>query len=584
MGATWYASPSSTGGDGSIGNPWTIGVAFTTNAIHFGDTVYLRGGTYPISQLFCYFSGVTFRSYPGEWAVIKSGLAGTLLTAMNNVTDPSTVQLQGSENWVPGMFVSLDNEQIRLDNTTGNPTNWVVERAMNGTVKASHSINTPAYVAAGMAIDHTGTNIVFRELEITSFQTTNRTGTLAFMPGGGINFHGENPSLLNCIIHDVAHPAIGLWDCTGGAEINGNILWGNGLFDTTFGVNGGDRGAGLYAQNSIGVALIKNNISFRNYTYGLKGYGETGNVSKFRFLQNICFQAGPDGWPLEVASGSTPMTNNVMWTNYVMGGGHTEAIHMSYQSFTNRGCEQIGNIVVNAGLIMRDHLTGTCSNNLCLIPASFTVSDNTTITFTVINTAFKTNLDFGWDFNTYYFANASRPHQFSYRTKLNNEIASDGSGSLLYANDVGKSWQEYSGFDVHSTYATSWPASYLNVKCFPLDYNPLRTYIVVVSTSGATSTTVDLSTNNFKIGDGYALRDAQNYFTAITSGTYSGSALTLPLNLTAIAPLQGSITNFVPQHTDVANPGLFNAFVLDRIPMTTFVFGKSVIGKAFTGP
>ena len=64
-----------------------------------------------------------------------------------------------------------------------------------------------------------------------------------------------------------------------------------------------------------------------------------------------------------------------------------------------------------------------------------------------------------------------------------------------------------------------------------------------------------------------ALRDAQNYFVTIASGTYSGTgSLAMPLTLTNVSSIAGTITHYSNKHTNVDSPGLFNAFVLVRIP------------------
>jgi hypothetical protein len=76
--ALFYASPSATGsGDGSIGSPWTLQQALDgPSALHPGDTVYLRGGSYNNVSYNAYVSGtssapIVFRAYPGERATIR---------------------------------------------------------------------------------------------------------------------------------------------------------------------------------------------------------------------------------------------------------------------------------------------------------------------------------------------------------------------------------------------------------------------------------------------------------------------------------------------------------------------------------
>src|ERR1017187_2552640 len=66
------------GGTGSTPSPWSLATALAQPAtVHPGDTIWLRGGTYP-GKYVSYLTGtstapIVVRSYPGEWAKIDSG-------------------------------------------------------------------------------------------------------------------------------------------------------------------------------------------------------------------------------------------------------------------------------------------------------------------------------------------------------------------------------------------------------------------------------------------------------------------------------------------------------------------------------
>ena len=70
-------------------------------------------------------------------------------------------------------------------------------------------------------------------------------------------------------------------------------------------------------------------------------------------------------------------------------------------------------------------------------------------------------------------------------------------------------------------------------------------------------------TLGFTSGQRYVLRDAQNYFTELTNATWTTGPINLPLWKTNVSEIPG-VTNFVNKHTNVNEPGLFNAFVLTR--------------------
>ena len=79
--AQWYMSPTGrSNGNGSITDPWDIVTGFGhPGSVHAGDTLWLRGGTYPIrGNLISYLTGtanapILVRQYPRERATLDAG-------------------------------------------------------------------------------------------------------------------------------------------------------------------------------------------------------------------------------------------------------------------------------------------------------------------------------------------------------------------------------------------------------------------------------------------------------------------------------------------------------------------------------
>jgi hypothetical protein len=136
-----------------------------------------------------------------------------------------------------------------------------------------------------------------------------------------------------------------------------------------------------------------------------------------------------------------------------------------------------------------------------------------------------------------------------------------GGGRLLFSD-----WQRYSGFDANSTYCAGWPTNYFDMAVQPMDWDTNCFHVCVVSLTGQTNASVGLSHYGFKSGDRYELRDVQNYFSVVVSGTYAGGAINLPLNLTDAAPITGLCGHYASHHSNVDNPGMFNVFVLRKLP------------------
>lgn len=560
MAAEKYASPSATSGDGSIGDPWNLNIALTNVATLSGGTLYLRGGTY-IGNFKSSLNNCTVRSYPNEWAVLSGSKVATLAYDINSTTNKAP--LTGSEWFQSAQVIVFTTGEWAQLSSVANGTNWTINRGWSGTTAKAHSAGEQVIIQ-GPVLAHTGSQTTFRDFEITSLLSTNRTvGTNWWLPEGLDLDVGVSNSAIGLIIHDVGHPGIGYWD-QGHSEINGCLIWGVGMNDYSPDYAGGvgtPRGSAIYSQNAqSGMAKIKNCITFRNFTSGGKVYGETGPVLNFGFYSNIVFQVNPT---IEGSSGSTS-TSNLWFSGNVMMG----TPQLSYVSLSNRSTFFINNKVVNGSFVLNETADSFLTNNFVLMPTN---AGALTAPFHYHSTHYPTNaLNLVWDYNTYYLGNGSSPAQWTFKSLDWPQSAvtnSAGGGILNYQNDSGKAWTNWSLFDAHSSYASNWPSSYLFVQSIPLDHSENRRHIAVICTSGATSATIDLSTNGFHVGDTYTLRDAQHYTNIVSSGTYSGSALTLPLNLTTVSTISGTITNtnFATSHTS----NYFNAFVLDRTAGST---------------
>jgi hypothetical protein len=294
---------------------------------------------------------------------------------------------------------------------------------------------------------------------------------------------------------------------------------------------------------------IKNNISFRNFTYGMKIFGETGGVKDCRFERNIVFD-NPIR-QIESSSGSNPTSNIWFVANIMLG-----SPMLYYVSPYNSHQYFYSNIVVSGAFQVGNHTNSVYTNNIVFMMKDVNPLALTTAESGYASTTFlKSELNVVYDYNTYYTWNESCSQAWKYKTL-------DVASTINYWKD----WRLASGFDSHSTCATNWPTDYLNVSVQPNDYDSNRWHICVVNTTTATNAILNLSTLGFSDGHRYELRDAQNYFTVIARAPYTGGVISLPLNLTNAADIPG-VTHFTNKHTNMDNPGLFNAFVLRRIPV-----------------
>ncbi len=107
--AEFYVSPTSgSGADGSLGRPWALATAMAAPAaVHPGDKIWLRGGTYKIpsgGRILCGLRGtatapITVAQYPGERATIdiKGAAQGFFFTNSPNPSGAAYVNFKNFE-------------------------------------------------------------------------------------------------------------------------------------------------------------------------------------------------------------------------------------------------------------------------------------------------------------------------------------------------------------------------------------------------------------------------------------------------------------------------------------------------------
>lgn len=552
--AAYFASPSATSGDGSIDNPWNLNIALTNSALLSGGILYLRGGSYH-GHFRSTLNNATVRSYPGEWAIIDDGQLVTVAVSANSTTNK--LALTGSEWFQSAQVLVLSTgEHVQLS-SAANGTNWTVTRGWNGTTAKTQPQGTIGCLQ-DYIINHGlgGSNTTFRDFEITSLLSTNRVVGTNWWIGGGLNLDvGVSNNAINLVIHDTGHPGIGFWDQNGGV-LYGNIIWGVGMYDYSPDYAGGvgtPRGSCVYAQNSGNMSIIANCIHFRNFTSGGKVYGETGPVLNFGFFTNIVYQCDPT---IEGSSGSTSTSNLWFDGNVTLG-----TPSMSYVSLSNRSTFFINNIVANGSISLDETAYSFVTNNYALTPTNAGALE---APFHYHSTHYPTNaLNVTWDYNTIRLGDGSSASQFTFKSLDWTSTTNSSGGGILSFFDNGKGWTNWSLFDKHSTYVTGWDSTYQQIKVFPNAYDANRWHVAVVSTANTNTAWLDLSACGIGANKLVTVRRADVWSTPWTNFTYSGSGLLpLPLMLTNITSAKGSVTNIVDESSNVANPGLFNAFVI----------------------
>lgn len=341
----------------------------------------------------------------------------------------------------------------------------------------------------------------------------------------------EGMSVINCILSNVGHPAIGHWVGCKDSSVYGNIIWGTGQYGQSPYI----RGSAVYAQNDTGTRSYGDNVTFRNFTNGLKPYAESGFVRGFEFTGNTSFfnRGAPYVLYSENSVERIKLIENYSYDNNT---GAATATRIGYNGLG----------VANTGLEIRDnYLYGSTRSQTGVLDIrmfnDLTVRDNTIITEHTLNagetprlfshypTATETNID--WDNNTYW---GGRDISIGADNVINDHID-------YLTNDYHTSlaqWQTARpAYDVNSTYTKTLPISNA-VFNRPNQYERGRGHITIYNWESLLNVDVDISVYGLEEGEAYEIRDIQNLFAIpAISGTYTYASriVSVPMNLSTVS-------------------------------------------------
>jgi len=467
--AGYYVAPAgSASGNGSWNRPWDLASALAgaSGAIHAGDTIWLRGGTYR-GAFRSTLQGtaaapIVVRQYPAERAIIDA--VGTT---------PSSWFVAGAYTVFWGFEITNSDPNRIFTTSVGTRTNVIANYA-------SHT----RYV-----------NMVVHD--------------------GGVGFYNESPYF------DV--------------EVVG-CIWYN------IGYQGTDRGHGhaIYLRSNTGPVTASDNIMFNQFGYGVHAFtnpGE-GELDNIRLEGNVAFNNGT-------------LSNNSTSSNILMGGD-------SYAT----------------GAVLKDNMTYSSPG---VAGINVQVGYGSTVNGTV-------------QMSGNYFAGASPVLDVGYWGSAT--LSGDtfiGSGSVVRLNDPatsGHAWSQETfnrdpaatawGYAGTSYTFAGWRTatgllaagdalvglpSVTRVVIRGNPYEANRANVVVYNWGNQGSVSLDLA-NVVQRGTAYEIRNVLDLYGApIVSGTYDGSAVTLPIKAFA-APIPIGVTSSRAPATGTA----FNVYVVTPRP------------------
>jgi len=365
------------------------------------------------------------------------------------------------------------------------------------------------------------------------FEVTNSDPDRARERPTGVEVNGAHTKFVNLVVHDCGN-GFGFWSSAVDAELYGNIIYHNGW-------RGDDRGHGhgVYAQNEEGTKLVRDNVIFRQYGWGIHAYAEEGELKGLQFEGNVSFDNGAPAaarYDNILVGGRRPAERVALVSNYTYetpgDGGDKPNVRLHYKAEGNRDLTVRDNYFAGGSPVasVADWLGVTMTGNTFYGPErllELSLPQGAAAAYT-------------WDNNAYYGSTPGAAFGFQGR-------------ALDFA-----AWQGATGFDRGGSFGVTGAGRTAGVRVFvrPNLYEPGRAHIVVYNWERRDAAEADVG-GVLPRGAKYEVRDAQNFFgPPVLAGTYDGEPLRLPMAARAAARPVGA--DFNPPQTAPE----FNVFVL----------------------
>lgn len=556
----FYASPTgSTSGDGSLGNPWEINTALGQGSNLSGQTLCLKGGLYN-TRLTSNLVNATVRSAPGEWAKFDSYIQVTLLNDISayveGVPNPCTwsTLAQGLTIGDPGGGVEFsDGDGVTLHNPSGNTANCIGNDSPHAAGSVAITKNAPATIY--------GSGTVYRDFEIYNSNPKRVYDVYINDPGGARTsdffVYAPNTKLVNLVVHDLGDGIFGTMSATD-LEINGVLTYNNGSSDTLRG-----NGHGLYLQNpsTNNPKKIKDVISFNNFAFGMKAYGEgAGQANGFEFDGVISFN---NGSPASFPGNINGYSSNTRMSNLFIGPASTNnpgtgiviKNNRTFNPYNTTGGVGAGYAGVrnNDIIVQNNYFVDGFGLNYWL---NALVTGNTIINNSSNNPLMTNQLGAtdSWTFDNNQYFDLHDPFEngtvYDIHLLMEGINTANGLGGGILAftetpNANGKGWKEWTGFDTNSTYISAAPTTN-EIFIRPNEYEQGRANIAVYNWTNSSTVNVNLSSTGLQNGQAFKIVKADNYFgNPIYTGTYNSSSPTVGLDMTdttVVGPIGHSFT------------------------------------------
>jgi hypothetical protein len=320
----------------------------------------------------------------------------------------------------------------------------------------------------------------------------------------GLQANTNGGHFINLIVHDAGTEGVSFWTPGENAELYGCIIYDNGTHD--------NLDHGVYVHNETGTKLIAANVFFDNFARGIQVYASSSNPAIRNVLveDNVSFNNGSISTDVGsrqnlVISAQVPTSGMVARDNLLYFSPGEDGIQLrlgNVDPANNRDIVVDSNYAVGGAVGLEMRLQWSQAE----VKGNVLIGDASTA---VVSTG-GSEAGYQWGGNTYY---------------------RDSTASAWLQNDVPYTyagWKSTTGLGGSDQVATSGPST-TKVVVLPNKYEAGRAFIVVYNFALQATVNVDLS-SVLTVAHAFEIRNVQDLFgTPVASGTYAGSAVSIPM-------------------------------------------------------
>lgn len=397
----------------------------------------------------------------------------------------------------------------------------------------------------GGTLNVMGAWTIYRDFEVTNSNLDRGHGNDFRLMG--LNIQAPHTKFINLVVHDTGH-GFGFWNEAVDSELTGNIIFNCGTENTATDMR---HGHAIYTQNTDGEKLIRDNVMFDQFGWGISGYPGPGGVIGFRIEGNVSFNNGLATNPRRhynnlMVSGHTRYKTDkvVMVNNYTYYPSNQEAAGKFTDANLCLGCSDPD--MNGEATVAGNYLVGGTPVILANGWERLNIARNTIIgQGSLISFALPAH---------------SKPHAY---TIDENQYFAVGGSTGFSVNGSQQSlaeWSASNGWDTHSN--LNHKPSGVAIFVRPNEYEPGRAHIVIYNWDRRPEVEVDIAAA-MKPGTRFEIRNVQDLVgEPVAEGTYDGRPVRLSMQPAQVTLPEGAENRLASSIGALATGPEFNVFLL----------------------